>query len=199
MKNIEMSLLIMITITIAGCGIEQRSSGDVRYFLLDVQHPSGSIEATSVNCLHIRSCRVASQFAGRSLVYRTGSVLYEQDYYNLFLTNPDDQITDILRAWFRQSGMGDCVEDKQLERHTLEPRVDILCADFSDKEKPVAVMQMHVLLTQFDAGCSCTKTVLEKTFSAQTPLPLKPTAAQIVQGLSDSFATLLRQTEKALQ
>ena len=197
MKIIEILLLIIATITIAGCNIEQRSSGDVRYFLLDVQRPDGPVEAMSGDCLHIRPCRMASQFAGRSLVYRTSTVLYEQDYYNLFLTNPDDQITDILRAWFRESGLVDCVskDEKQPEKYTLEPRIDILCADFTDKENPAAIVQMHILLTKYDESCSCTKTVLEKTFTAKTALLQKPIAAQVVEGMSASLRQLLEELE----
>jgi len=72
------------------------------------------------------------------------------------------------------------------KKYTLEPRVDMLCADFSDKENPVAVVKIHVLVTTFDASCSCVKTRTRKTFSAQTPLPVKPAAAQVVEGLSVS-------------
>lgn len=201
MKFINTLLFIILTMSFAGCGIEQRSSSNVRYFLLDVQRPDTSVEAASGSCLHIRPCRVASQFAGRSLVYRTGTVLYEQDYYNLFLTNPDDQVADILRAWFRQSGLTDCVSmnEKQSKKYTLEPRIDILCADFTDKENAVAIVRMHVLVTTFDESCSCVKTILEKTYTAETPLLPKPTAAQVVEGLSQSLYQTIKQLENSLQ
>jgi hypothetical protein len=74
----------------------------------------------------------------------------------------------------------------------------MLCADFIDKENPVAVVQMHVLVTTFDASCSCVKTVLEKTFSAQTPLPVKPATAQVVEGLSVSLSQILHDMENAV-
>lgn len=184
----------------SGCGIEQRPSSDVRYFLLDVQRPGTEAAVKTGACLHIRPCRVAAPFSSRSLVYRTSTVLYEQDYYNLFLTHPDGQVTDALRGWFRQSSFANCVsaDETAPPPYTLEPRVDVLCADFTDKENPAAVVQMHVLLTKFDKGCSCPKVVLEKTYSTETPLPVKPAAAQIVEGLSQSLSQILQQLENEL-
>ena len=191
------NILLITVISVAGCGIEQRPSSDVKYFLLDVQRPGAEVSVKTAVCLHIRPCRMAAPFSSRSLVYRTGTVLYEQDYYNLFLTNPDDQVTDALRGWFRWAGFGECVsaEETGLNQYTLEPRIDMLCADFTDKENPAAIVKMHVLLTKFDKDCSCPKILLDKTFSAETPLPVKPVAGQVVEGLSKSLSRVFQELE----
>jgi len=201
MKLMNTSLLMITIITIVGCGIERHPLDDVRYFLLDARRPEASTEAKSGSCLHIRPCRIASQFASRSLVYRTGTVMYEQDYYNLFLTNPDGQVTDILRAWFRLSGLSNCIStnDTQPKKYTIEPRIDVLCTDFTDKENPAAVVQLHVLVTTPGENGTSVETVLEKTYIAKTPLPSKPAAAQVVEGLSRSLSQTVQQLEDSLR
>lgn len=191
------SLILLIA---AGCGIHERPSSEVKYFLLDVKRAESSETGKKDVCLRIRPCQMAASFAGRSLVYRTSTVLYEPDYYNLFLTNPDAQVTDAMRGWFRQAGFGECVsaETSDTVRYTLEPRVEMFCADFTHTDNPASVMQMHVLVTTLDKSCSCIKTVLDQTYSAQTLLPVNPSAAQVVEGLSTSLSKILQQVESDL-
>lgn len=191
------SIVLLVT---SGCEIHKRHPSDVKYFLLDVQRAKSAATVKKETCLRIRPCQMAASFAGRSLVYRTSTVLYEPDYYNLFLTNPDAQVTDAMRSWFRQAGFGECVsaETSDTVKYTLEPRVEMFCADFTPKDNPTAVVQMHVLVTTLDKSCSCIKTVLDQTYTAQTLLPVKPAAAQVVEGLSTSLSKILQQMESDL-
>jgi uncharacterized lipoprotein YmbA len=193
-------LLLIGVLCHSGCTVRRRTPMDVKYYLLDIERPGEDLPEKGDVCMRVRPCRMADSFAGRSLVYRTSSVLYEPDYYNLFLTNPDAQITDALRSWFRRAGYGMCVstEETSIQRYALEPRVDLLCADFTDKAKPVASVRMHVLVTTLDKSCSCVKTVIDKTYSANTLLPVNPSAAQVVQGLTVSISTILQQMENDL-
>lgn len=190
--------LVTAVLGLSGCAaVRKRPPSDVRYYLLNVERPQPALAERSGVCTWIRSCRMAGSFAGRSLVYRTGTVLYEPDYYNLFLTNPDAQLTDAMRSWFRQAGMTACVstEESGIQKYTLEPRIDLFCGDFTNKEKPAAVVQMHVLITTLDKSCACIKTVIDQTYSAETLLPVNPSAAQVVEGLSLSVSKILQQVE----
>lgn len=193
-------LLLIGVFCLSGCTIRRRSPMDVKYYLLDIERPGTDLPEKGDVCMRVRPCRIADSFAGRSLVYRTSSVLYEPDYYNLFLTGPDTQITDAMRIWFRRAGYGMCVstEETGTQKYALEPRVDLLCADFTDKGSPVAAVRMHVLVTTLDKSCSCVKTVIDKTYSADTPLPVTPSAAQVVEGLTVSMSTILQQMENDL-
>ena len=51
-------------------------------------------------------------------------------------------------------------------------------------ENPVAVVEMNITLKHGDK-------VTNKVFKAQTPLPTKPTATQIVEALSQSLTDIL--------
>ena len=109
MKTLKCVLLMLAVMFAMGCGIKRRNPSNVKYFLLDVKRPQAQAAVKTDLCLRVRPCRMPASFAGRSLVYRTSDVLYEQDYYNLFLTNPDNQITDSLRGWFRRAGFPECI------------------------------------------------------------------------------------------
>lgn len=193
-------VILMLTVMFAmGCGIKRRNPSNVKYFLLDVKRPQSQAAVKTDLCLRIRPCRMAASFAGRSLIYRTGDVLYEQDYYNLFLTNPENQITDILHAWFREAGFPECSVDNAagMKSYALEIRIDTLCADFSSHETPAAIIRMYASVTGYDEGGGPSR-VLEKTYTVQTLLPQKPTAAEVVKGLSDSLMQILQELEAEL-
>ncbi len=195
--------LIAWTITlsfIVGCGVQKRDPAEKKTFFLNVQRPVNMSDVETDACLRIGFCQVTSPYSGRSLVYRTGAVQVETDYYNHFLTSPDDHITDLMAQWLRSAGFQDCVAGgKTSNRYTLTPKTNVLCADFRDKQNPVATVQMYLLLTKFDPSCSCPKVVLDKTLTTQTPLPPTPTAAQVVEGLSISLSKILEQTEQLLK
>lgn len=198
MKTCMLITITALLISAGGCGFEKRDPANVQYFLLNVQRTSSAVPVESHTCLRVHPCRLAASFDSRSLIYRTSPVHYETDYYNLFLTNPKNQITDALRGWFRNAGISDCglTDEPGLDKFTLEPSIEILCADFSSPGKPVAVVQMHVLLTRYDSDCSCVKIILDKTFTVQTPLTERPMAAEIVEGMSQSLVQIFEDLEK---
>jgi uncharacterized lipoprotein YmbA len=190
------SFLLMCIVLLSGCNIKHRSPAEIHHFLLNVQRPEVETTRSTDACLQIRPCRMATAFADRSLVYRTGPVRYEQDYYNLFLTNPRDQITDILQLWFLRAGFSECIPGSASDtlRYILDTQVDTFCADFS-AAKPVAVVQMAVTVTRYDKQTSQRTSVLEKVFIRRVLLPPDPAAADVVEGLSQALTQILQQLE----
>lgn len=196
MKTIHIIAAVAILLT-AGCGIERRPSGDMSYFLLNTERSATRSVVENAPCLRIRPSRIAAAFSGRSLVYRLDEVVYEQDYYNLFLTTPDNQITNILQSWFRQAGFDECVSN-DIIRYTLTSQVDALYTDFTNEDTPAAVVQIHITVMKFDEQNDTHSVVLEKNFTRRTPLPENPAAAQAVEGLSRSLSLILHEVEKNL-
>ena len=196
MKKQQCLLAITLLAFIAGCNIQPRVSDGKQLFLLDVVRRAEQSPETIDATLKIRPCRVSEPFGGRSLIYRTGSVQYEQDHYNLFLTSPDEQLTGIFRVWFQDSGLFRSVETQILSaEYTLESHVDKLYADFQNNAVPIAVMQMHAMLSKYDKSCSCTKVVLDKTFIAKSPMLTNPTAADVVEAFGICINQILKDLE----
>ncbi len=191
--------IILSLVIVTGCNLKPRVPDGKQLFLLDVVRSEEKSAVIIDASLKIRSCKVTEPFNGRSLVYRTGSVRHEQDHYNLFLTCPDEQMTEILRMWFQDSRLFSSVETQTLSaKYTLEPQVNKLYIDFRNTKKPMARVQMHARLTKYDESCSCSKIIFDKTLSAQTPLSAQPAAAEVVEGLSQSFAQILHQLESEM-
>lgn len=194
MKTIFITGLMTLYLCISGCGLERRQAADSQHFLLHVERDPSAPPIAEQACLQVRPVRMAASFSGRSLVYRTGEVSYEQDYYNRFLTTPDKQITGILQSWFEQAGMSECISGNA----DLQARIRTFCADFTDTGNPAAVVVMHVTVTAADPRDGARRPALTKTYTARTPLPQTPSAAGVVQGLSTSLTDILQRLESDL-
>ena len=201
MKTYTLIAAVMITI-IAGCGVQKRDPAEKTTYLLNIERPSSNAAPQSAVCLSIAPCKAVSPFSGRSLVYRTGPVQYEQDYYNLFLTGPDEQISEAMQQWFFRAGYENChVAGGSTNSETmiyLFPKLDVFCTDFEHRDNPVATVRMHVSFAYYHLT-SGQDALINKAFSAETPLPAKPTAAQVVEGLSVSLSQIFKQLETELQ
>ncbi len=196
MNNQRSLLVITLLALVAGCHVQPRVTDGKQLFLLDVVRTGGKSSATVDAVLKIRSCRVSEPFNNCSLLYRTGSVRYEQDHYNLFLTSPDEQLTSILRVWFQDSGLFRSVETQILStEYTLESHVDKLYADFQNKQAPLATVQMHAMLSKYDKSCSCTTVILNKAFIFKTPMLPNPTATDVVEAFSNCLKQILKDLE----
>ncbi|MCI0498128.1 MAG: YajG family lipoprotein [Planctomycetales bacterium] len=165
-------------------------------FLLEVRRPETAAVQSIAACLDIRPCQAASGFSGSQLIYRTSQVAYDQDYYHAFLVSPEDQITEHLTQWCHSSGLFACPPNA--ETVTLEPYLEALYADFQQKNSHAAVARFHVRLTRVDKSCSCPVVLLNKTYSAATPLSPGPDGAEVVNGLSAALTQILQELEHDL-
>ncbi|MCE5184582.1 MAG: hypothetical protein LLF76_00455 [Planctomycetaceae bacterium] len=182
-----------------GCSVPRRDTIVKQTFLLKVDHPDEPVADPMPACFYIRMTRVAPAFSGSQLVYRTGPVSYEQDYYNTYLSSPDEQLDEIIKRWFRDSRQFICdapAEEAKAETLTLESHVDELYADFQSATASAGVVQMHFYLSRYDEGCGCPVEILKKTYRVSTSLPPKPNPNEVVHSLSRSVAAILSQLEK---
>jgi uncharacterized lipoprotein YmbA len=183
----------------AGCSVPRRDTLEKKIFLLKVEHPEESVSQALTACFNIRMTRVAPAFSGSQLVYRTGPVSYEQDYYNSYLSTPDEQLDEIVKRWFRDSRQFVCHTAEQSGKGTitLEPHLDELYADFQGSANPAGVVQMHFYLSRYDKGCGCPVEILKKSYAVSTPLPsAKPSPEEVVAALSQSVAQILLELEQ---
>lgn len=179
-RNCTLTVLMALLFS-TGCGIETRQPLEKQTFLLNIQQPADTAALNTGLCITVLPCRVAAPYSGRSLVYRTGTVEYEQDAYNLFLTAPDAQITEAMSQWFCRTAPAGSDNRAKI---TLLPEIDALYADFRDTEKPLAVAEMHITFKQADK-------IWTRLIRAETPLPAQPAAAEVVEALSQSMTDIL--------
>ena len=179
-------LLVGFFVFICGCGIPKQPPAAARLYLLDIE-PDATTQTTALpGCLRVRSAMVQSPFSGVGLIYRTGEVTYEKDYYSQFLVAPHQQLNDLLPRWLRGTGVTLCADgmDAGEKRLTLEPHIEALYADFRTPAAPTAVAKLRFVLTEYDRSCRCSKIMLDETFETAIPLPPKPTAESVVEAMS---------------
>ena len=195
-KQALLCLLACLCVALCGCGIKRDANGRHAY-LLNVNRPDSAFSAATNNCLTIRSCRVANPYAGRNFIYKLSDVRYEQDFYNLYLTTPDKQAHEILTLWFRDSQLFSCSDqaDQTSTKWTLSPRIDVLCVDFQQMEKPQATVQMYFEFDQFNQKNNRLETIHQKVYTARTPLPPTPTAPEITKAMSRSLEKIIAELE----
>jgi len=191
-------LALLAAAFMAGCSMPRRDSIDRQHYLLEVQRTQAAASQPVMACFNIRITRVAPAFSGRQLVYRVGPVSYEQDYYNTFLSTPDEQLDEIIERWFRDSDRFVCkgAGDRDGRMLTIEPHVYELYADFQDAAAPAGVAKMHFFVTRYDPDYNSRLEVLKKTYTVSTPLAAAPPSANdIVRAMSRSVEQILSQLE----
>ena len=96
MKTVKLLLLIATVNGLSGCGFQQHPAPATTFFLLDIQPESQAGPLSQAVCFRVRPVTAQPPFSGTGLIYRTGEVAYERDYYNQFFVAADQQLGDAL-------------------------------------------------------------------------------------------------------
>ena len=110
MKTFAYISAIALMLFFGGCRIERQPAPADTFFMLNVS-PDVAPRRAENDCLRLRPVNVQAPFAGTALIYRTGEMTYEKDYYNQFLVAPDIQLGNLLDKWLRATGAAGCLED----------------------------------------------------------------------------------------
>ena len=153
---------------------------------------AGSPEAV----LEVRRFMIDSAFSGKGLVYRSGQLQYETDFYNEFLVSPDSMIREAVRNWFAQSGLFARVADPGSyidPFYALEANVTALYGDLRDPTNPQAVVELRAFLLQVE-GSGDPIVVHSKTYSATTGVQAQDPDA-LVEAFNNGLQKILTNLE----
>ena len=137
-QRIAFFVLITSSLFWAGCASRSSLNSQQKVFLLESSNNSQSLSEPLDGVLKIRHCRAVPPFDSQYFLYRTDKGLYQQDYYKLFLTPPNEQIGELLRAWLEQSKIFTSVlpaSSSAESDYIMEPHLSALYSDFSDHQK----------------------------------------------------------------
>lgn len=185
---------------LSGCGLQRQPAPAKTFYMLDVRPQTAVLGAGGVHCLRLRPVNVQTPFAGTALIYRTGEMTWEKDYYNHFLVTPDQQLGKLLEDLMRNAGITECVDqaDNDGPRLTLEPHIEALYADFRTAAAPEAYAKIRFVVTRYDRSCRCSSIQLDQAFEAAIPLPPKPSAEAVVQAMSKAIEDILNRFSRQL-
>jgi ABC-type uncharacterized transport system auxiliary subunit len=165
------SLIVSVGLS-TGCGRPSLNSQQ-NLFLMEISPNPQRLSAPVEGVLKIRYCRAAAPFDNPYFLYRTQSGQYQQDYYKLFLTPPNEQIDEHLRTWLDQSGIFRGVlpaSSAAKSDYVLEPHLSALYCDLSEPTQPQTVLKFHAVLLKTDKDYQASRIVLEKTYQYISPM-----------------------------
>jgi cholesterol transport system auxiliary component len=143
--------------------------------------------------LDIRRLGVAPAFSGRNLVYRMSEAAYETDFYNLFLVNPGEMVTQQVRDWVDRSNLFAAltVPGSRLESDfTLEGQVVELYGDF-EQGRGAAVITLQLFLVRG------TEILHQGRYEARTALDERSPLG-LLRGYNHGLASILLDLERDL-
>ena len=190
------SSLIALTI-FPGCG--QRQAYDKHYYFLSATRKAQPVTRQKDVILEVRNFTIDSAFGGKGLVYRTGEVKYETDFYNEFLVSPRSMITEKTRNWLAAYRLSQRVLDpgSQIDStHVIEGNITVLYGDFRDKTSPRAVLEIRIFLLETKAGEEPVS-VFGATYKSSVALETKDPES-VVNALDRCLEEVLANLEKDL-
>ena len=157
------------------------------YFLVDPGRPAGTARAAGAapttgisdpplpkrlnGDLTVRQFQVAAPYDGSAFVYKVGPNQFSSDYYSAFLLTTGRMLGDGTRDWLNRSNLFAHVIDANSgvrTRYILEANVNGLYADYTDRHKPVAVVEVQFfLLGDADAGAAI---LFARSYSTSAPI-----------------------------
>lgn len=152
----------------------------------------GRAPVTLSETVRVEPVRIAPPFDGRSLVYRTGEVAFNRDYYNVFIAPPDELATAELIRMLSDSGVFKRVSGVASASSadvTLECMVTDLYADERDAQKPVAVCIAKIRRLKNEGGG--TAVLSDQTFEATVPITSN-SGAGIAEALGRAFGSTVQ-------
>jgi len=178
---------------LGGCASRENFSQQQESYLLEAAARIPAAVQTLPGVLKIRHCRAVAPFDGQYFLYRTRTGQFQQDYYKLFLTPPNEQIVEHLRQGLSASGLLTNVlpaASAMPPDYTLEPHLLAIYCDFSDANNPKTVLKMHFVLLKNDPSCHCSTIVFENTYESIKSMHGQ-TGQDIILSFNDNLSDLL--------
>jgi len=200
MKKLTLTLLLISSICLTGCLSVARIQPN--QYMLSVSHSAIKTYKPQFGALEIDKLDIAEPFSGDNFVYKLPNSRYEQDYYNVFFTSPDEQISLLIGQYFKKSHLFKSIALNGYPKpdYALQGKIMALYADYTNANEPTAVMIIKFIVIDFrpqnknqdPAICA-----LSKTFTASVPLQNKSTQA-LITAWNKALESILNQLSKAM-
>ena len=192
------TLALALLVALGGCIELNKSYPEKQFYSLDAGRVSAQASPIPGTILKVRRFPIAPQFEGRELVYRTGELQYESDFYHEWFVSPGAMFTQQIQNWMAASGLFQTVLDGSSvleETHLLEGSIIALYGDVREKASPNAVMEMRVRLVQENGARS---TVVFQQDYRQTIAVADGSPDALVAGWNEELRRILTALEEDL-
>lgn len=182
---------------LSGCARLKTTYPEKRFFMITSERDAPPVSLQNPGILLIEDFSISPAFQSKEMVYRTGQLEYETDFYHNFFLPPAEMITIETRRWISDSGLVSMVTGRRspLEaRYRLEASIPSLYADLRG-DSPEAVFEIQFLL--LDTKSRPPAVVLQRDYRQEHPLP-DTSAESVVEGFSLALEAVLSRFENDL-
>ena len=191
MKRVTFLLFCMFFILVAGCLGVRQPYPDITMYSIHLERESSQAKEEGALALKMKKFYVSPRFESKSLVYKTSNHVYETDYYNRFIIPPSTMITEQVSQWLTSSPKIRYLADSRFTRevdYTLEGRVLELYGDFRNKENPVAVLTVEMVL--LDEEESPPKAIIQEIYNEEIVLD-GPSVSTIIAAFNQGLKSIM--------
>jgi ABC-type uncharacterized transport system auxiliary subunit len=189
------SALIVVMSVLTSC---VRFGGNVppqKTYLLSVKKPKAEKQRTK-QVLFVQDAIAISPYGSTLFLYRKSHVRFLTDYYHVFLTPPDAQISHLIARYLSGARLfGQVLQSSALAGKTsfmLQPTIEALYADYSNAHHPRARMTLRFAFYHGPKH----KLLFKQTFSSAVALREKTNKALVLAWNQDLANILSRLTHR---
>jgi cholesterol transport system auxiliary component len=167
MNQLIFSTLIASVLLLSGCGLSQPPAQFNNYIIADV-----SINKTYAqinDSLRIDRVRSIEPYNNKEMIYQVSDVKFESDYYNRFLSEPEELLASQIASWFKESNLYGSVYQQSISmpaNQILQVVITKLYGDFRENQSPAAILELQFVLIDNNAPRRPTA-IMEKTLSSR--------------------------------
>ena len=155
-----------------------------------LQTPQAQRSSSQINAnINVMPMLAAQPYDDVQFVYRLKGSRYLSDYYNIFMTPPANQLSDIVTNYLRQSQLFNNTNNASLiipGDYQLKTQLLALYADYSNDKAPSAVMSIQFIILKGN------RVIFHHTLTARTRLAKKSTPA-LVDAWNHDVAVIMSQ------
>ncbi len=193
--NLSVGCLVGLTLFLGGCVNLNKTYPEKRSFVIEVTPEGRTASVDSDVVLKVNKFRVSPLFVGRAMVYRTGELQYESDFYDEWFVSPGAMLTQQVHGWLSKTGRFRIVLGgaNHIEpTHLLEGSVTEFYGDYRVASAPQAVLDLELLVID---EASARDVVLQRTYRRTVPLKERSPDA-LAGGLSEALRLVLADFER---
>lgn len=183
-----------------GCGMGEKQPDQRRFFMLEAARPGQAPPPGTGHLIAVKRFAMSSRFREKELVYRTGEVAYESDYYNQFLTSASTMIAEQTRRWLSEAGLFAAVINTGsdvLPTHIIEGNVTRLYGDVRGEGAGKAVMAVEFFV--LDVAGDEPKVIFHGEYAAEGPFEPPLSGEGLVKVYNVGLGKVLAAFEKDLR
>lgn len=197
--NLKLFSCLIFCFLVAGCFPSKYVERQQYMFSAPFKHSKHTANYAARKVLISRTS-IAVPFDQLFFLYRISDTQYVTDFYNGFLVSPAQQFDGILVNYLYANAnfYPVTIEGAEVTEYFLNTEITEIYADYRNRDKPQAVIGVHMALMQQDKDKDKTKIILTKRFRAATPLCVKDTASLMAAWNAD-LRIILREMTTTLR